>query len=97
MELGFEESATPFDSGSQNARVWSETWVARWFFCPGCGAQPVERFAANRPVADFHCPCCQAEFELKSQKGRFGRPWPTAPTAPCWSGWRRGTIPTWRQ
>ncbi len=72
MELGFEESATPFDSGSQNARVWSETWVARWFFCPDCGTQPVERFRANRPVADFHCPHCQAEFELKSQKGRFG-------------------------
>lgn len=72
MELGFEESATPFDSGSQYARVWSESWVARWFFCPDCGTQPVERFRANRPVADFHCPRCHAEFELKSQKGRFG-------------------------
>lgn len=76
MELGFEDSGAQFDSGSQNARVWSETWVARWFFCPGCGMQPVEQFKANRPVADFHCPRCQAEFELKSQKRRFG---PTVP------------------
>ena len=42
-----------FASASQNARVLTEGWVAASLFCPNCGAQPITRFAANRPVADF--------------------------------------------
>jgi type II restriction enzyme len=38
VKLGFEESQTPFDSGSQQARVWTERWLADWMFCPNCGA-----------------------------------------------------------
>ena len=41
-------------------------------FCPNCGAQNLSDFEHNRPVADFHCPSCAEEFELKSKKGRFG-------------------------
>ena len=41
-------------------------------FCPNCGAANVSQFAGNRPVADFHCPSCREEYELKSQKHRFG-------------------------
>jgi len=33
----------------------------------------MRRFPGNRPVADFLCGACAEEFELKSQKGRFGR------------------------
>lgn len=29
-------------------------------------------FANNNPVGDFHCASCAEEYELKSQKGRFG-------------------------
>jgi type II restriction enzyme len=73
LNLGFEESATPFESASQNARVWTEQWAHAWLFCPNCGAGRLDRFEGNRPVADFHCGACREEFELKSQKGRFGR------------------------
>ena len=73
MELGFEEMATPFDSASQNARVWTEQWVSTWLFCPNCGSQNLSGYERNRPVADFHCPTCAEEFELKSQKSKFGR------------------------
>lgn len=72
MELGFEEQATPFVSGAQNARVMSEAWVGAWFFCPNCGAERVRQFPNNRPAADFHCETCAEEFELKSQKAAFG-------------------------
>ena len=71
--LGFEESATPFVNASQNARVWTEQWAHAWLFCPNCGAQPIDRFAGNRPVADFYCGTCAEEYELKSQRGRIGR------------------------
>ena len=73
MELGFEESASAFDSASQNARVWTEQWVRNWLYCPNCGAQNLSGYERNRPVADFHCSICTEEFELKAQKAQFGR------------------------
>lgn len=73
MLLGFEEAGAVFQSPSQNARVWTESWVTRWLYCPNCGAANIDRYANNRPVADFACASCAEEYELKSQKGRFGR------------------------
>jgi predicted Rdx family selenoprotein len=72
MKLGFQESQTLYSSGSQNARAWTERWVKDWIYCPNCGNPHVSQFAANRPVADFFCPSCAEEYELKSQKKVFG-------------------------
>jgi type II restriction enzyme len=72
MKLGFEESQTPYTSGSQSARAWTEQWVRTWAYCPNCGASKINPFPNNSPVADFHCVTCKEEFELKSQKTRFG-------------------------
>lgn len=70
--LGFEDNPTPFDSASQRARVMTEAWAGRWMFCPHCGNEPLDQFPNNSKVADFRCLTCAEEFELKSQKGRFG-------------------------
>jgi type II restriction enzyme len=72
MKLGFEESQTLYNSGSQSARVWTERWVSDWLYCPNCGNPKIDQFRANRPVADFFCPACNEEYELKSQKNAFG-------------------------
>jgi type II restriction enzyme len=72
MKLGFEESQTPYSSGSQSARAWTEQWVRTWAYCPSCGASNINPFPNNSPVADFHCASCREEYELKSQKSRFG-------------------------
>lgn len=72
MKLGFEESQTPYSSGSQSARAWTEQWVRTWAYCPNCGASNINPFPNNSPVADFHCTSCKEEYELKSQKSRFG-------------------------
>jgi type II restriction enzyme len=72
MKLGFEESQSPYDSGSQSARFWTEHWVKEQVFCPNCGHLHLSQFRANRPVADFFCTSCGEEYELKSQKTRFG-------------------------
>lgn len=45
-------------------------WVAANGFCPNCGATPLTAFAANAPLADFHCRVCAEEYELKATKGR---------------------------
>lgn len=73
MDLGFEEPSAQFDSASQNARIWTEQWVHARLFCPNCGAAPIGRYPNNRAVADFYCPACAEDFELKAQQGRFGR------------------------
>jgi len=62
-----------FVSPSQNARVLSEGWIAAHMFCPSCGADRLEAFPNNSPVADFGCGACGEEFELKAKNGRLGR------------------------
>jgi type II restriction enzyme len=74
VKLGFEESQTAFDSGSQQARIWTERWVSDWMFCPNCGASRLSQFPANSPVADFFCASCSDQYEVKAKNGNsFGR------------------------
>jgi type II restriction enzyme len=73
VKLGFEEAPqATYDSGSQNARVVTEAWAAKYAFCPNCGLDHLTKFPNNRPVADLYCTSCTEEFELKSQKADFG-------------------------
>lgn len=72
INLGFEEQQTPYESAAQNARVLTEGWMRRWAFCPACGHEEISQFANNRPAADFSCPHCLEQYELKSTKGVFG-------------------------
>lgn len=67
------EDATPFTSGSQKARVWTEGWVLRQMYCPSCGERPLTDYTNNKPVADFYCGLCSEDFELKSTKRKFGK------------------------
>ena len=72
MKLGFEESQSAYTSGSQSARAWTEAWVSAWAYCPHCGNVKISAFPNNNPLADFFCTACREEFELKSQKCKFG-------------------------
>jgi len=72
MKLGFEESQSPYDSGSQSARFWTEKWVEQSLYCPNCGNLKLDKLPNNQPAADFKCSACIEEFELKSQKSKFG-------------------------
>jgi type II restriction enzyme len=72
MKLGFEETQSPYSSGSQSARVWTERWVRASVYCPNCGNPTISAFPNNSPVADFFCAQCNEEYELKSQKNNFG-------------------------
>src|SRR5712672_3078571 len=63
MKLGFEETQTPYTSGSQSARSWTERWARDQVFCPNCGSPKISAFPPNQPVADFFCPACKEEYE----------------------------------
>jgi type II restriction enzyme len=67
-----EGLAKRYKSSSQKIRVLTESWVGEEIFCPSCGAN-VNRYEHNRPVADFYCPVCKEEYELKSKGGIIGR------------------------
>jgi type II restriction enzyme len=73
MELHFEaDRADAYTSGLQRARVLTEDWVAGQVYCPNCGNFEIVRYGNNNPVGDFFCSVCKEEYELKSQRVRFG-------------------------
>lgn len=73
MDLHFDKDiAANYRSYSQIARVLTEDWVCDNMFCPRCGNHRIEHFENNRPVADFYCPSCHNEYELKSKNGKLG-------------------------
>ncbi len=64
-------AAENYRSKSQIARVLTENWVLENMFCPRCGNIHINAFSNNKPVADFYCPNCKNQFELKSKSGSF--------------------------
>lgn len=73
MQLNFERKIVEgYHSGTQIARVLSENWVHHNMYCPRCGCLHIKKFENNRPVADFYCPSCHNEYELKSKNGTLG-------------------------
>ena len=73
MNLEFDKSIIEnYHSGTQIARVLTENWVNENMYCPRCGNLHIKHFENNRPVADFYCPSCNNEYELKSKDGALG-------------------------
>jgi type II restriction enzyme len=70
---GAKEEAGTYKSAPQQIRFLSERWVDAHVYCPNCGRPKIERYKNNTPVADFMCPDCKEDFELKSTRGAFGR------------------------
>lgn len=70
--LGFREEAAVFESASQNARVLTEGWVEAASFCPNCGAQPISRFAVNRPVATSSATPAARRTSRRARSGPSG-------------------------
>ncbi|MGN0539457.1 MAG: DpnI domain-containing protein [Candidatus Fimenecus sp.] len=74
MNLTFDiQSTEKYHSASQITRVLTETWVHENMYCPRCGNLTINRFENNRPVADFFCPACRNEYELKSKSGSLSK------------------------
>ncbi|MFA5831482.1 MAG: DpnI domain-containing protein [Candidatus Paceibacterota bacterium] len=72
MNLTFDTNiAEKYTSQSQKVRVLTEHWVQREIYCPNCGNPKVEKYANNKPVADFYCAKCTEDFELKAGKGKI--------------------------
>jgi type II restriction enzyme len=69
MNLFFEKKLVDrYKSLSQKARVLSEHWLDNQVYCPNCGNITIDKYANNKPVADFFCSYCKEDYELKSTK-----------------------------
>ncbi len=64
--------AEKYTSPTQKVRVLSENWVQSQVYCPNCGNLSIDKYNNGRPVADFYCPTCGEDYELKSKKTAFG-------------------------
>ncbi len=60
-----------YTSKSQMARVMMETWVELNLYCLRCRSDKLRKLPDNTPLADFVCPKCDCEYQVKSKNGRF--------------------------
>ena len=60
--------AKNYSSSSQIIRVLTEDWVKINGYCPNCGLTALNKYANNKPVADFFCSGCSEDYELKSKR-----------------------------
>lgn len=73
MELNLNiDIAKSYKSSSQKIRVMTESWVDENIYCPNCGVRIIN-YENNKPVADFYCPKCTEDFELKSKRNSIGK------------------------
>jgi len=73
LSLYQENVFKAYKSNSQRIRVLTEYWMDGNMFCPACLNPRINAFPNNKPVADFFCPNCKEQFQLKSQKNNFGK------------------------
>jgi len=66
------ELAAAYKSGSQQARVVTESWGATNFFCPSCPSNTLEITPKGFRAIDYFCPKCRVPFQLKSKSSRVG-------------------------
>ena len=73
MNLHFDTGLVEgYSSNSQRARILTESWVGSNMYCPVCGNPELSHFSNNMKVADFYCPSCSEQYELKSKNGKLG-------------------------
>ncbi|MDO5554685.1 MAG: DpnI domain-containing protein [Planctomycetia bacterium] len=89
------ELISGYTSGSQISRVLTEHWAAENMYCPRCGCARLVQFPSNRAVADFYCPECRNEYELKSTKLKFGATARGGKYLPCIQRITSNNNPDW--
>lgn len=73
MNLQFDRTmAEKYSSPSQIIRILTEGWMGENLYCPHCGNPKIKHFPNNQAVADFYCPNCRYQYELKSKGGKIG-------------------------
>jgi type II restriction enzyme len=72
LDLRLTTMEPNYRNAAQIARVSTENWTLRNFYCASCGAG-LSSYPASTPLYDFHSPDCQERFQLKASRRQFGR------------------------
>lgn len=73
VDLALPDAAPAhWKSASRRAGADTEAWAARELYCVACDADRLSAHRVNQKVEDFHCPDCDARYQLKAKQGRYG-------------------------
>lgn len=61
-----------YHSQTQKIKHLTEGYVFENAFCPVCGVS-LFKYKENNRCADFYCDKCKEDYELKSNKNKFGK------------------------
>ncbi|GAC1630470.1 MAG: DpnI domain-containing protein [Candidatus Acidiferrum sp.] len=61
-----------YKSASQRARVSTESWGQTNLYCPVCDSGHIDALPTGTRAADFVCPSCDSQFQLKSKSSAIG-------------------------
>ena len=64
--------AAAYQSGSQRARIVTESWGESNLYCPNCSSPKLTWLEPGHPASDYSCPACGFWYQLKSQKSPIG-------------------------
>jgi len=85
--------ADGYTSLPQRARVITEHWATANLFCPACTSDFLEPRRPNEPVADYLCPNCAAQYQLKSTSKSFGGSVANSAYQPKMDAIQHGRVP----
>lgn len=67
MDLNLELPNTMrYRSHSQQARIFSESWIEREMYCPSCSSNNLDPLPQGTKVIDFKCDSCEERYQIKS-------------------------------
>jgi len=67
MDLNLElPNIQEYRSHSQQARIFSESWIEREMYCPSCSSTSLNPLPHGTKVVDFKCDSCEERYQIKS-------------------------------
>ena len=67
MDLNLESTISlGYKSHSQQARIFSESWIEREMYCPSCSSNNLDPLPLGTKIIDFKCDSCEEQYQIKS-------------------------------
>jgi type II restriction enzyme len=84
-----------YSSLSQKARVITQDWAGKNFYCVACPSSSILLDPENTAVRDFACPNCESIYQLKAKAGSFGHTVNNSAYAPKIEAIETGRVPSY--
>ena len=96
MDLNLDRAiGNRYSSLSQKARVITQDWAGKNFYCVACPSSSIQLDPENTAVRDFSCPSCESTYQLKAKAGRFGHTVNNSAYSPKIEAIETGRVPNY--